>query len=91
MMAADRSKRGAAINPASAFPTHDPRYQRDCTLAVDASVESLVDLAAGAGWVRQNVLVGIILAAARQLADDAILERLELIHAAERRADGLLQ
>lgn len=91
MTSDNQSRRSPAINAAAPYPPHDPRYQRDCTLAVDASVESLVVLAVAAGWVRQNVIVGIIMAAARQLGDEADFERLVLLHDAERPVDGSLQ
>jgi len=91
MSSGKRAKRTAAINPAGMHRVDDPHYQRKCTFAVSASVESLVERATAAGWERQHVLAGILLVAARQMGDLGSFEQLALLQEAEQQVSDSLQ
>lgn len=89
MSCGNSHKRGPRINAPEHDDLDDPAYQRECTFAVDASVESLIEFAAKAGWERQHVIVAIIFAAARHLDDQAIFERIAGLAGAMEGSDAI--
>lgn len=76
MTTSGKPMRAAGINPPTDAFCDDTAYQRECTFAIDPSVDSLINMAAEAGWTRQHVIVAIIFAAARHLDDQATFDRL---------------
>lgn len=69
------------INPPATATIREGEYVRECTLALRPSIESLMDMAAAAGWDRQQAAIAIVIAATG-LIDEAELqaqvERLDL-------------
>lgn len=62
---ADRKKVPAITPPDDVGPS-DPGYLRQCGFALEPSIHRLIEMAVGAGWVRESVLLAVVLETERQ-------------------------
>lgn len=62
---ADRKKVPAIAPPEDVGPS-DPGYLRQCGFALEPSIHRLIEMAVGAGWARNSVLLAVVLETERQ-------------------------
>ncbi|HEY9248198.1 MAG TPA: hypothetical protein VIO38_03665 [Rariglobus sp.] len=63
----DNGKKRPAINPPYKISPSDPAYLRQCGLALEPSIDRLIELAVEAGWVREDVIAAILVETGRHL------------------------